>query len=175
MWNDGWHSFLWVWMWGPIRGSLGLFWRETHTKGLHARFLTRLEDDEGRKVPELIRAVSRREKSTEVGGSRQSREERRLREPVDSVARFAHVKGWVSVPGGFVGILLEYTLAIAYKSTKCQESVTNFSLLARDCLFFFSSTLSVVYVVFCVSIKKCGIPLAGDERNYSTIWWSWVV
>ena len=52
---------------------------------------------------------------------------------------------------------------------------TNFSLLSlganpSPCLFvIFSSALSVVYVVFCVSIKKCEIPLAGDERNHRTI------
>ena len=32
----------------PVRGSLCLFWRETHTKGLHARLPTRPEEDEGR-------------------------------------------------------------------------------------------------------------------------------
>ena len=36
----------------------------------------------------------------------------------------------------------------------------------RVCLFvLFSSTHSVVYVVFCVSVKKCEIPLDRDERN----------
>ena len=29
-----------------------LFWRKTHTKGLRARYLTRLEENEGRKVLE---------------------------------------------------------------------------------------------------------------------------
>ncbi len=36
----------------PVRESLCLFWRESHTKGLHARFPTRPEEDEGKKVPE---------------------------------------------------------------------------------------------------------------------------
>ena len=40
---------------------------------------------------------------------------------------------------------------------------------ARDCLFFFTSTLSVVCVVFCVSVKKCEITLAGDKKNHETI------
>ena len=61
---------------------------------------------------------------------------------------------------------------------KLRQSVTNISLLAlganpSPCLFvLFSCTLSVV---FCVSVKKCEIPLAGDERNYQTIWVDWVV
>ena len=60
------------------------------------------------------------------------------------------------------------------------KSVKN-SLLAlgsnsRPWLFvLFPFTLSIVYVVYCVSVKKCDIPLAGDERKYLTIWRSWVV
>ena len=74
----------------------------------------------------------------------------------------------VSIPSGFVGISLENRLALAHRSTECKEGVTDFSLLALacDCLLFFSSTLSVVNVVFCVSVKKCEIPLAGDERDH---------
>ena len=49
MWFDEWHSFLRVWV--PFRGFLCLFWRETHTKGLCARFPTRPEEDEERKGP----------------------------------------------------------------------------------------------------------------------------
>ena len=47
---------------------------------------------------------------------------------------------------------------------KLRKSVTIFSLLVlranpNPCLFIlFSSTLSGVYVVFCVSVKKCEIP-----------------
>ena len=66
-----------------------------------------------------------------------------------------------------MGIPFEYMLVIAFR--KLHKSVTNFSLLAlganpSPCLLvLFSSTLSVV---FCVSEKKCEIPVAGDERNH---------
>ena len=45
-------------------------------------------------------------------------------------ARLANARKWVSIPSGFVGISLDYTLALAHRSTKCEESVTNFSFLA---------------------------------------------
>ena len=51
------------------------------------------------------------------------------------------------------------------------KRVTNFSLLAlranpSPCLLvLFSSTLLVVYVVFCFSVNKCEILLTGDGRN----------
>ena len=51
-----------VGVWVLVRRSLCLFWRETCTKGLCARFATRPEEDEGRKVPET---VGRREQSRE--------------------------------------------------------------------------------------------------------------
>ena len=41
-------------VWVPVRESLCLFWRETHTKGQRARFPTRPEAVEGRKVPEKV-------------------------------------------------------------------------------------------------------------------------
>ena len=41
-----------VWVWVSASQKITLFWRETHTKGLSARFPTRPEEDEGRKVPE---------------------------------------------------------------------------------------------------------------------------
>ena len=81
--------------WVSVRGSLCLFWRKTYTKCLHARSPTRPEEDEGRQGPRnrrrqsteqgswqnraeqkkavgSYRVVSRREQSTEVGGSRRS-------------------------------------------------------------------------------------------------------
>ena len=89
---------------------------------------------------------------------------------MDSETRSANARGCVSVPGGCVGISLGYTLAIAHRSTECLESVNTplrFELTQiRACLLFFSSTLSVVYVVSYVFVKKCEMPLAGDERNH---------
>ena len=190
--HDGWHSFLRVWLWVPVKGSLCLFWCKTHTKGLHMRFPTRPKEDEGRKVPEQKRtgqlneegsqkketsrqnrAVSKRDQSTELNRPGQSTGEssqQRLLGPVDSEARLANMSGWVMISGG------NFTQIHAHASPqihrKPRKSITNVSLLAlgtnpSPCLFvLFSSTLSVVYVVFCLLAKKCEIPLARDERNH---------
>ena len=128
-----WHDFGHSWRgcgWVPVRGSLCLFWRETHSKGLHPRSPTRPKEDEW---SQENREVDRTEQSTEVGESRESREEgsrligavcRREQEleSVDSKAGLANGRWWVSVPGGFVGISLEWTLAIAHRMLgKCHE------------------------------------------------------
>ena len=63
--------------WVPVRGFRCLFWRETYTKGLRARFSTRLEEDEGKQGP---RSFNRRKQSTEVGGKVTVRERRLLSE-----------------------------------------------------------------------------------------------
>ena len=75
-------------VWVPVRGSLCLFWRVTHTKGLCVRFPTRSKENEGRKVQEIVSRreqtrqgqsrdenwpVERTDQSTEVRGNRQSR------------------------------------------------------------------------------------------------------
>ena len=57
----------------PVRGSLCLFWRETHTKGLCARFPTRPEEDEGMKDPESTE-VDRTDQSTEQESRQKSGE-----------------------------------------------------------------------------------------------------
>ena len=81
------------------------------------------------------------------------------------------VKRWVSIPSGFVEVSRNYSPAIA---CKCTESCTkvlhrlpsscswSWPKSAFVCLFF-SSTLSVV---FSVSVKKCVVPLVGNERNH---------
>ena len=120
------------------------------------------------------REVDRTGQSTKVVGSWHSREKKgRLLVSVDSEAGLAIVIGCVSVPSGFVGISLEYTPALAHRCTESYAKVSQTSPFlrleltqVRVCLFvLFSSTLFVVYIEFCVSVKKCEIPLAGDERN----------
>ena len=137
----------------PVRGPLCLFWREPPTKSVHVRLPTKPEEDEGRAVPERAeetnqqnRVVSRREQSIEVEGSR-------LLGPVDPEARLANVRGWVSVLCVFVGISLEYTLAIAHRCTESYAKVSETSLFlhleltqVRVCLFSFLPP-PVVYVV----------------------------
>ena len=86
----------------PVKESLYLFWRETHTKGLCAGSPTRPEKNEGRKVTEKRerdnrqkgaaennrqeRAVKRRSVKRGESGreeTSQQKSERRLLEPVD--------------------------------------------------------------------------------------------
>ena len=160
-----WAFVVWVWVSASQKIPLSVLAQNPH---LCARFPTRLE--EGRKVPEENRDVNRTGQSA---GKR-----RWLLGPVDSEAGLANVRGWVCTPDDFGGISIKNTLALAHRCTECLESITNFALGANpsQCLFVpFPSTLSVVCDMFCVSIKKCEIPLAGDERNHSMIWWPWVV
>ena len=83
------------------------------------------------------------------------------RGPVGQCGRMSQHSWWLG--GNFARI---HTC----NSSECYESVTNFSLLVlraipNPCLFvLFSSILSVVYVVFCVSVKKLEIPLARDKK-----------
>ena len=146
------------------------FWCETHTKGLHVRLPTRSEENEGRQG---TRVENRWRQSTEERSQREV-------EPVDPKAGFVNVRGWVSVPGDCVGISFGYMLTIAHICTESYTKVSQTSPFLRleltqirACWFFFSSTLSVVYVVSCVFIKKCEIPQAGDERNHWMIGWPW--
>ena len=58
----------------PLRRSLGLFWHETHTKGLRTRSPARLEMKEGRKVQKKTeREVDNREQKRPFGLREQSR------------------------------------------------------------------------------------------------------
>ena len=138
-----------VWVWVPVRGPLCLFWRKTHTKGLRVRFPMRLEEVERRKVPERNRVVDITGLSTEVWGSR-------MLGCVDPEAGLANVRGWVSIPGDFVGILLEYTLALAHRCTEsyAKESQTYPFLRleqtqVRVCSLFFHP-IGYVCCVLCV-------------------------
>ena len=60
---------------------------------------------------------------TEVDRTGQSAgENRQLVGCVEPGARLGNVRGWVSIPGDLVGILLEYTLAIAHRMLgKCHK------------------------------------------------------
>ena len=74
----------------------------------------------------------RAEEKEEVKRRRQNREVDRIEQPVgesrwqlgsmDSKAGLANIRRWVSIPGDFVGVSLEYTLAIAHRMLeKCHK------------------------------------------------------
>ena len=144
----------------PHKGFASKISHETRRGGGKARSQNRAVERTERtgQSREQKRAVSRREQ--ELG-------------PVDSEARLANMRGWVSVPGGFVrNVARIYAHDSSQMHRKLHKSVTNFSLLALGAnpslwlfvLLFFD--LSIVYVVFCVFVKKCEILLARDERNH---------
>ena len=104
------------------------------------------------------RLVERTDQLTEVEGSWQSRK-------TFEDAGLMNARKWVSIPSGFVGVSLEYTLVLAHRMHK---SVTGFSLLALGAnpsswLFFFFRLLGGV---FCVLVKEWEIHLARDEKNH---------
>ena len=124
VWHDGDHSFCGCGCgWAPVRGY---------------------EEMQGHRA-EHIGVIDSQGKAT-------VRESRLLKEVlwlVDLEARSASARGWVSVPGSFVGISFGYTLAIA---SECQKSAKTSPLLrlgltqVRACLFFFLP-LSVIYII----------------------------
>ena len=122
MWHDMWHSFLWVWV--QVRGSLCLFWRETPTNGLHARFPTRPEEGRRRQTTEESKrtgqSAGERESSWQKSGEAdgQRKVTARTSGPRDRVGQREKMsqRSW-----WFVEISLEYTLAIAHR---CTESYT---------------------------------------------------
>ena len=168
----------------PVRGSLCLYWCETHTKDLRARFPTRPEEDKGRQEPKIEQKIAENKTEQRSGQNRAVNGSRgkltaRMCEPRGQVGQcesMSQHSWWLC--GNFARTHAPDSLLM---HGKLHNSVTNFSLLAlgansSPCLFvLFSSTLSVVYVVSCVSVKKCEIPRAGGERNHQRIWWPWVV
>ena len=162
---------------------------QNHSKDLCARSPTRPEENEGRKVPEKReggsqqkgaeedsrqeRAVKRRSvKGRESGREEtsQQKSERRLLGPVDP-----QVPGWLTQEDESAFVVACGNFARIHAPDSLQmhgelhKSVTDFPLLrleltqARHCwFFFFFHPLSCIFVL----VKKCEIPLAGDEKNH---------
>ena len=120
LWHEGWYSFLWVWMWVPVRGSLCFGTKPTQRTCARDFPRDRKRTREG-KVPESTE--QRRTEQNSQQNRAVGRREQKLR-PVNSEAGLANVRRWVSVPGGFVGISLEYTLAIVHRCTQSYAKVS---------------------------------------------------
>ena len=116
VWLNVWHLFLWVWVSASQKISLSVLTRNPH-KGLAHE----ISYETGRR-----RRKAKSKKEAEQSSRQKRIVKRREQElgPVDLEAGLAYVRGWVSVPGGFVGISFEYTLAIAHR---CTESYTKVS------------------------------------------------
>ena len=160
-------------VWVPVRWSICLFWRETHTKSLCKRSPMRPEEDKGRKVPDTVgrteqsreghsqqkRTIGSQEKVSQRWElsreeTSQQKSERLLLELVD-----LQMMGWpkredesafLMVCGSFMWIHARKSLQM---HGELHKSVTNLSLLAlganpSSCLFvLFLSTPPVVYFV----------------------------
>ena len=155
----------------PLRGFLYLLWHETHS----GDFPTRPEEDE-KKGP---RAFNRRK---ELGTVRKRRRSEKgncelrvgtcgLRSQVSQCERMSQCSCWLC--GNFAPI----HASNSHRYIENHRKVSNTSFLhleltqVHTCFFFFSSTLSVVYAVSCVFVKRCEMPSAADERNHYTIGW----
>ena len=110
----------------------------------------RPEEDEGRHVPRVNRRkqwtelASQQERAVDRSLGKPTVTERRLLGPMDPEAGLANVRGWVKVPGGFVGIPLDYTLTIAHRFTESYSKMSQNSPFLRleltqirVCLFSF--------------------------------------
>ena len=143
----------------PLRRSLCLFWRETHTKGLRARSPARLEVEEGREVWEKTERGSWQSRAEETSQLERAVKRRRRTQSTE-----------VSMASDFCGSFVQVHARISPQNAvlhrlppSCAWSWPK-SVFVR--LLFFSSTL---LVVFYVSVKKCVMPQIGDEKK-STRW-----
>ena len=165
-----WAFAVWVWVWVNDSQKIPL---SVLARNPHKELVCEISHETGRgRGKEGPRSDNRRRENRE--GNRTAGESRQLRGCVVPEARLANMRGWVSIPGDFLGISLEYILALAHRRTESYVKVSQISPFlrleltqVRVCLFvFYPSILLVVYVVLCVSVRKCEIPLAGDERNH---------
>ena len=164
-----------VWVWVPVRGSICLFWREIPTKGFPARFLTRPEEDGGRKVSEL----KRRSQSREVEKTDQSTDENRVvsrREQelgLWTQGRFGQRRRWVSIPWWLCGNFARVHVRFSSQKHRLLGKFTDSSLLTLGAnsspwlfvLLFFHSLGCVCNVLYVR--KKCRIHLVGKTTRRS--------
>ena len=132
MWHDGWHSFLLVWVSACQKIPLSVLMRNPH-KGLAREISHETGRGRGKESPRVKRRRQNREVDWTDQSTEQTRAENRAvskREQelgcVVSDAGLTNVR-WVSIPGNFVEISLEYTLVIA---SRCTESCTKVSQTA---------------------------------------------
>ena len=85
-------------------------------------------------------------------------------------AGLTNTRRWVSIPSGFVEVSCKYTPTIAYKCTESCTKVSQTSPLLHleltQARLFASLFFHLLSCVFCVLVKKCEIPLFGDEKNH---------
>ena len=121
--------------------------------------------------------VKRRRQNREVKRRKQDRtgqsagESRRVLGCVDSEAKLANVRGWVSIPGSFEGISLEYMLTLALRCTESYAKVSQTSPFlrleltqVRVCSLFFNP-LGCIYCVLCVRKEMWNTPGQSWEKQ----------
>ena len=118
---------------------------------------------EGKVPDQWTEEGSQQERAVDRSRGKATFEQREELGPVDLEARSVKARGWVSIPGGFVGIFAWiHALDNSHMSRKLHKSVANFSLLAlwpnpSPC-FFFLLFLCMLYLVYMQNNVKCPWP-----------------
>ena len=162
LWHVVGHSFLWVGVSANQRNPFVCF-DPNITQRVCGRDYQRdrKRTREGRSQREQKKPVDRTGQSAGESSHQKSGEvegwKRRLLGSLDSDVELANVRGWVSVPGGFVRISLVYTFAIAHRCTESYTKVSQTSSFLRleltqvhVCLLSFlpPSRLCMLYSMF---------------------------
>ena len=147
MWHDVVHSFLWVWVSASQRSPLSVLVRNPHR-----RFVRKISYETGRRRGKARSQGSQQKRAVSDSRGKVTFRERRLLSeelgPVDPEAESASARGWVSVPGSYVGIF-KYTLVT---DTEAQNLLRLELTQVCACLFFFSFTPSVAYLLCLVCL-----------------------
>ena len=141
----------WGCKWVPVRGSLCLFWCETHTKGLRTRSPMRPEEDKGRKVPERKVPENRTEQGSRQNKAvdrSQGKPTARMCEPRGRVAqseRMSQRSGWLC--GNFAQIHARDSSQNARKVSQTSPFLRLELTQVRDvCSLFFHPLRCVCWV-----------------------------
>ena len=161
LWCDRWHSFLWMWV-SASQESFVCFGAKPTQRACARDFLRDRKKTREGKVPWQSTEENSQEKSGEGDGQRNAAAKRGVRYKMSQRSWWLH--------RSFARIHARES----QMHRKPHESVTNLSLLERGAnpspwLFFFSSILSVVYVVSCVFVNdvKCPWPEMRETIRWS--------
>ena len=184
MWHDGWRSFLWDWLWMPVRGFLCFGAKPTQRACTRDFPRDGKRTGEGRSQREQ-EAENRRNQSTDQG-SRQERAVNRSRGK--PTARMCGRRGHVGQrermslhSEWFYG---NFARTHARANPQMHRMLGKYHKLPPSCAWswpnsvfvcsLFFHPLGSAYCVLCVRKEMWNIP-GRRWGNHLTIWWPWVV
>ena len=138
MWHDVWHSFLWVWVSASQKIPLSVLARNPH-KGLAHKISHETKRGQVKESPRVKRSQNTEETRAENGeaDSREKETEQTSRQKRAGTrtcglrSGLANMRGWVSVPSGFVEISVKYILMLAHRCTENYDKVSKTSPFLR--------------------------------------------